>query len=157
MSDYRVQAGVGLGYLERPVWYYLESRPLKREGEGCASQGNSARPRPRSRVRAASYRMDPHPKKIRLISWGAMPLVSDIKLIRTDTTHDLSQKAEKGVPHYLHLTLLMPRSALPGLPSLWAKYHPNSSIAPSSLNATVAISHKNIQRIAIKLSRSTMP
>ncbi len=26
-----------------------------------------------------------------------MSLVSDIKLIRTDTTHDLSQKAEKGM------------------------------------------------------------
>ncbi|BBN14948.1 hypothetical protein MPTK1_6g15710 [Marchantia polymorpha subsp. ruderalis] len=27
-----------------------------------------------------------------------MTLVSDIKLIRTDTTLDLSQKAEKGMP-----------------------------------------------------------
>ncbi len=28
-----------------------------------------------------------------------MPPVSDIKLIRTDTTLDLSQKAEKGMPY----------------------------------------------------------
>ncbi len=28
-----------------------------------------------------------------------MPPVSDIKLIRTDTTLDLSQKAEKGMPN----------------------------------------------------------
>ncbi len=28
-----------------------------------------------------------------------MSLVSDIKLIRTDTTLDLSQKAEKGMKH----------------------------------------------------------
>ena len=33
--------------------------------------------------------------KMRLISSSSMNLVSDIKLIRTDTTLDLSQKAEK--------------------------------------------------------------
>ena len=37
------------------------------------------------------------PGKIRLISCGPMAHVSDIKLIRTDTTLDLSQKAEKGI------------------------------------------------------------
>ena len=37
-------------------------------------------------------------QKIRLISCGTMSHVSDIKLIRTDTTLDLSQKAEKGMP-----------------------------------------------------------
>ena len=42
--------------------------------------------------------MDPPPKKINLISCGPMAHVSDIKLIRTDTTLDLSQKAEKGMP-----------------------------------------------------------
>ena len=36
-------------------------------------------------------------KKIHLISCGSMNHVSDIKLIRTDTTLDLSQKAEKGM------------------------------------------------------------
>ena len=36
-------------------------------------------------------------QKIRLISCGTMSHVSDIKLIRTDTTLDLSQKAEKGM------------------------------------------------------------
>ncbi|KAG2721550.1 hypothetical protein I3760_02G087000, partial [Carya illinoinensis] len=37
------------------------------------------------------------PRKINLISCGPMGHVSDIKLIRTDTTLDLSQKAEKGM------------------------------------------------------------
>ncbi|KAJ6750834.1 hypothetical protein OIU85_001377 [Salix viminalis] len=37
------------------------------------------------------------PRKINLISCGPMAHVSDIKLIRTDTTLDLSQKAEKGM------------------------------------------------------------
>ncbi|KAG6664520.1 hypothetical protein CIPAW_02G098700 [Carya illinoinensis] len=37
------------------------------------------------------------PKKINLISCDPMGHVSDIKLIRTDTTLDLSQKAEKGM------------------------------------------------------------
>ena len=37
------------------------------------------------------------PQKINLISCGPMVHVSDIKLIRTDTTLDLSQKAEKGM------------------------------------------------------------
>ncbi|GLJ20552.1 hypothetical protein SUGI_0373910 [Cryptomeria japonica] len=35
------------------------------------------------------------PKEINLISCGSLNHVSDIKLIRTDTTLDLSQKAEK--------------------------------------------------------------
>ncbi|XVE62637.1 hypothetical protein DITRI_Ditri06bG0134700 [Diplodiscus trichospermus] len=41
--------------------------------------------------------MSSPPKKINLISCGPMTHVSDIKLIRTDTTLDLSQKAEKGM------------------------------------------------------------
>ncbi|KAL5757971.1 hypothetical protein ACOSP7_020582 [Xanthoceras sorbifolium] len=41
--------------------------------------------------------MRPLPKKINLISCGSMIHVSDIKLIRTDTTLDLSQKAEKAL------------------------------------------------------------
>jgi hypothetical protein len=42
------------------------------------------------------------PRKINLISCGPLGHVSDIKLIRTDTTLDLSQKAEKGMldPHH---------------------------------------------------------
>ena len=39
------------------------------------------------------------PRKINLISCGPLGHVSDIKLIRTDTTLDLSQKAEKGMPN----------------------------------------------------------
>jgi len=42
----------------------------------------------------------PHPRKINLISWGPLAHVSDIKLIRTDTTLDLSQKAEKGMSFF---------------------------------------------------------
>ncbi|KAK7318752.1 hypothetical protein RJT34_03459 [Clitoria ternatea] len=41
--------------------------------------------------------MDSPPLNINLISCGPMAHVSDIKLIRTDTTLDLSQKAEKGM------------------------------------------------------------
>jgi hypothetical protein len=37
------------------------------------------------------------PREINLISCGPLGHVSDIKLIRTDTTLDLSQKAEKGM------------------------------------------------------------
>ena len=40
------------------------------------------------------------PGKINLISCGPLGHVSDIKLIRTDTTLDLSQKAEKGMSLY---------------------------------------------------------
>ncbi|ONH92387.1 hypothetical protein PRUPE_8G172100 [Prunus persica] len=40
---------------------------------------------------------DTPPKEINLISCGPLVHVSDIKLIRTDTTLDLSQKAEKGM------------------------------------------------------------
>ena len=78
--------------------FWVRVGSLARGGEGCASQGGSAIPRRRAQVRPASCPMDPHPRKIRLISWGSMSLVSDIKLIRTDTTLDLSQKAEKGIP-----------------------------------------------------------
>ncbi len=70
-------------------------RPPKEKG--CASLRSSARPRRRARGQVASYPTAPPPKEIRLISWGSMSLVSDIKLIRTDTTLDLSQKAEKGI------------------------------------------------------------
>ncbi|KAB2008098.1 hypothetical protein ES319_D10G075800v1 [Gossypium barbadense] len=41
--------------------------------------------------------MSSPPKNINLISCGSMIHVSDIKLIRTDTTLDLSRKAEKGI------------------------------------------------------------
>uniref|UniRef100_A0A7N0VE41 Uncharacterized protein n=1 Tax=Kalanchoe fedtschenkoi TaxID=63787 RepID=A0A7N0VE41_KALFE len=37
------------------------------------------------------------PIKINLISCDSLSHISDIKLIRTDTTLDLSQKAEKGM------------------------------------------------------------
>ncbi|TYI92420.1 hypothetical protein E1A91_D02G069500v1 [Gossypium mustelinum] len=41
--------------------------------------------------------MDSPTQKINLISCDPMDHVSDIKPIRTDTTLDLSQKAEKGM------------------------------------------------------------
>ncbi|KAL5803576.1 hypothetical protein ACOSQ4_031881 [Xanthoceras sorbifolium] len=41
--------------------------------------------------------MGPPPQKINLISYEPLAHISDIKLIRTDTTLDLSQKAEKVV------------------------------------------------------------
>jgi hypothetical protein len=64
---------------------------------GCACQSCSAMLRRRTQVQAASCRLNRQHTIIRLISCGSMSLVSDIKLIRTDTTLDLSQKAEKGM------------------------------------------------------------
>jgi hypothetical protein len=53
-----------------------------------------------------------------------MSLVSDIKLIRTDTTLDLSQKAEKGMLHYPRPPLLVPSQRPPGLLPVWVKHPP---------------------------------
>ncbi|KAK7329610.1 hypothetical protein VNO77_23780 [Canavalia gladiata] len=58
---------------------------------------NGATHRPQSEIQVASYKTGPPPGKINLISCEPMAHVSDIKLIRTDTTLDLSQKAEKGM------------------------------------------------------------
>ena len=44
--------------------------------------------------------MELPPQKINLISCEPIAHISDIKLIRTDTTLDLSQKAEKGMPYH---------------------------------------------------------
>ena len=60
-------------------------------------QGSSATPRRHLKVPIASYHDEPSPQKIELISCESMTHISDIKLIRTDTTLDLSQKAEKGM------------------------------------------------------------
>ena len=50
--------------------------------------------------------------------------VSDIKLIRTDTTLDLSQKAEKGMPLTPQLALLVPPLCLDDLrQNVWDKHH----------------------------------
>jgi hypothetical protein len=57
--------------------------------------------------------------KITLISWGSMSLVSDIKLIRTDTTLDLSQKAEKGIMLPCILSFLYLAFAFVSSQSLW--------------------------------------
>lgn len=42
-----------------------------------------------------------------------MPGVPDIKLIRTDTTLDLSQKAEKRYPQIVRVTSRLPRHVAP--------------------------------------------
>ncbi len=88
------------------AWWFLEPHMhmkssvcvirISRKGQGCASLGCSAILRRRLRDQAASYPTVPPPTEIRLISWGSMSLVSDIKLIRTDTTLNLSQTAGKG-------------------------------------------------------------
>jgi len=55
------------------------------------------------RDEVASYFDGPLPQKINLISCELIVHISDIKLIRTDTTLDLSQKAEKGMPGQLEV------------------------------------------------------
>ena len=53
-----------------------------------------------------------------------MPSVPDIKLTRTDTTHDLSQKAEKRwIREYF-------RSAIPMLEQLFAITLQNANFSP---------------------------
>jgi hypothetical protein len=59
------------------------------------SQGSNATPRPRMKTQAASSLSRSPGWDIELISNDAMHRVAEIKLIRTDTTLDLSQKAEK--------------------------------------------------------------
>ena len=58
-----------------------------------AAPGGTAIPGPRpSIVQAPEARLG---RKIELINWMVFDHLSEIKLIRTDTTLDLSQKAEK--------------------------------------------------------------
>jgi hypothetical protein len=54
-----------------------------------------------------------------------MTLVSDIKLIRTDTTLDLSQKAEKGMRLLSNPALVILPGPFTRLPSLWDKTPPS--------------------------------
>ena len=63
--------------------------------KAVCSQGSSATPRPHLATQAASSLLRSPEGEIELISNDAMHRVSEIKLIRTDTTLDLSQKAEK--------------------------------------------------------------
>ncbi|KAK9017536.1 hypothetical protein V6N11_080015 [Hibiscus sabdariffa] len=58
---------------------------------------NSAMLRRHMKTPVASCCIGPSPKQIHLISCEPMTHVSDIKLISTDTTLDLGQKAEKGI------------------------------------------------------------
>ncbi|RDX94761.1 hypothetical protein CR513_22821, partial [Mucuna pruriens] len=64
---------------------------------GAPSSYCSAKHERHLKIPVASYFLDSPLKKIHLISCESMTHISDIKLIRTDTTLDLSQKAEKGL------------------------------------------------------------
>ncbi|KAK9017539.1 hypothetical protein V6N11_080018 [Hibiscus sabdariffa] len=66
-------------------------------GGGLANPSNSAMLRRHMKTPVASCCIGPSPKQIHLISCEPMTHVSDIKLISTDTTLDLGQKAEKGI------------------------------------------------------------
>jgi hypothetical protein len=87
--------GYGIMFIS---WWIEKERKLKLRVGGVRQakavvqhQGDAQRPQQQAIVTGLS------PWKIRLISSGPMAHVSDIKLIRTDTTLDLSQKAEKGM------------------------------------------------------------
>ena len=61
--------------------------------EPPAAPGGTAVPGPRPSIaQAPGTRLG---RKIELINWMVIDHLSEIKLIRTDTTLDLSQKAEK--------------------------------------------------------------
>lgn len=47
--------------------------------------------------RMRKHTIDKPPKNIQVNRRSSMRTILAIKLIRTDTTHDLSQKAEKGM------------------------------------------------------------
>ncbi|GLJ15215.1 hypothetical protein SUGI_0248710 [Cryptomeria japonica] len=64
---------------------------------GAPSFCCSAIQKRRTKTLVASYRLSLPHEEINLISCGSLNHVSDIKLIRTDTTLDLSQKAEKEI------------------------------------------------------------
>ncbi|KAL5756163.1 hypothetical protein ACOSQ2_020909 [Xanthoceras sorbifolium] len=66
-----------------------------RIGRGVPGLYSSERHGRHLRTPVASYCYGTSPKKINLISCEPIVHISDIKLIRTDTTLDLSQKAEK--------------------------------------------------------------
>ena len=105
---------------------------------GCACQSCSAMLRRRTQVQAASCRLSRHHKKIRLISWGSMSLVSDIKLIRTDTTLDLSQKAEKGMLLPSISLALVPRLRLPSVQSVWDQTPSSPPLVCNSLGMAIS-------------------
>ncbi|RAL48155.1 hypothetical protein DM860_005579 [Cuscuta australis] len=73
------------------------------------------------------------PKKIELISSGPIAHISDIKLIRTDTTLDLSQKAEKGI--IIHTAPPPPPNSRPQQPQ-----NPTSQSSRSSFFTPVTVS-----------------
>jgi len=72
--------------------------------------------------------------KMRLITWGSMSLVSDIKLIRTDTTLDLSHMAEKGIHPQSQAALLVPSICLQRRHNVWDKLTPPQLLLLSKEN-----------------------
>jgi len=64
---------------------------------GCTRPLQKCKTKAMLENQVASYFDGPLPWKINLISCELIVHISDIKLIRTDTTLDLSQKAEKGM------------------------------------------------------------
>lgn len=82
------------GHQQNPDWD--DWFPLR--GKGCACKEIVQYRGYAGESEAASCPIELAPvKEIRLISWESMTLVSDVKLIRTNTTLDLRQKAEKGI------------------------------------------------------------
>ena len=90
-----------------------------------SSRGNSATPRPLMRTHQASLALRTPIREIKLISNDAMHRVSEIKLIRTDTTLDLSQKAEK--------VCLQPTT--PMAKDSWMQFYPEEATAGTVLSA----------------------
>ncbi|KAK3003879.1 hypothetical protein RJ639_018643 [Escallonia herrerae] len=86
----RTQAPTTTNYdVGSTTWVDLRRAPLQSAME-CNTKAKHKEP-------VSNFR-EPSPQKINLISCKPLAHISDIKLIRTDTTLDLSQKAEKGTP-----------------------------------------------------------
>jgi hypothetical protein len=67
---------------------------------GVNVQGVGAMPWP-SRLPTVQARLTGRPPEKYIQHRAGNSSISDVKLIRTDTTLDLSQKAEKGMPHVM--------------------------------------------------------
>ena len=85
----------------------------KREGCACPWGRGSAILWWHLQPRTAGCPINPHPKEIRIISRGSLSLVLDIKLIRTHTTLEHSQEAEKGMPPLTSTSRYIPEALFP--------------------------------------------
>ncbi|KAF9668509.1 hypothetical protein SADUNF_Sadunf14G0011000 [Salix dunnii] len=91
-------------YFARGIFAFIASNlkwRARQASAGVQHTGDAREPQQQAAV------MRTHPGKINLISCGPMAHVSDIKLIRTDTTLDLSRKAEKGMNWNEPLALIL--------------------------------------------------